>query len=351
MFVYNPAIFNMNFKNKKTSNEDKEQVEYTGSIQQNDLETNVAMPRRRFLIFIYTLGLALLHTDYNLIAPNLTQIADDFGFTEDERDTKLGGQIALAFFLCGVPSSFLAGWLCDKFDRRALIFAIVIMIGELACFATYFVNLFALLITLRSITGMAIGASLPCVYSVLGDLFQSEGRNASSGLIATSIGIGLGIGQAISGYLGPKYGWNLPFLVVSIPSFFVVFCTIMFLPEPKRGAAEQAVIEMREEKNATYKDATEDVTNLQSSIERVALQTDIENQEKGCIHPYYIAEAPSHASTLKMLRTPTMIILLIQGAPNAIPFGIISVYLNDYLSQDKGLSVEVRIRSSCRTLE
>lgn len=337
--------------NNKTSNKDEEQVEDAGSLQQNDLETNAPMPRRRLLIFLYTLGLALLHTDYNLIAPNLTQIADDFGFTEDERDTKLGGQIALAFFLCGVPSSFFAGWLCDKIDQRALIFSIVIMIGELACFATYFVNSFASLITLRSITGMAIGASLPCVYSVLGDVFRSEGRNASSGLIATSIGIGLGIGQAISGYLGPRFGWKLPFLVVSIPSFFVAFSTMMFLPEPKRGAVEEAVIEMENERNITHIDTAEDVTNLQSSIELVALQTDIENQEKGYMHSYYIAEAPSHASTLKMLRTPTIIILLIQGAPNVIPFGIISVYLNDYLSQDKGLSIEVRTSSSCRTLQ
>jgi len=37
----------------------------------------------------------------NLMAPNLTAIANDFGFTAAERDQKLGGEIALGFFVLG----------------------------------------------------------------------------------------------------------------------------------------------------------------------------------------------------------------------------------------------------------
>mmetsp|Transcript_1107 Transcript_1107/g.1992 ORF Transcript_1107/g.1992 Transcript_1107/m.1992 type:complete len:291 (+) Transcript_1107:2684-3556(+) len=195
-------------------------------------------PYRRKLVFLYVLAIGFLHADYNLLAPNLTEIAEEFGMSPDERDRKLGGEIALSFFLCGVPSALIVGWMVDRFNHRAAIFATVIVVGELSCFATYFVTSFAGLLATRSITGIAIGASMPVVYSVLGDLYQAQGRNAISGLIATSVGLGLGVGQAIAGYLGPTFGWRLPFLIVSIPSFFVGFFAF-FLPEPSRGGQEK----------------------------------------------------------------------------------------------------------------
>ena len=38
---------------------------------------------------------AVSHRTQNLMAPNLTAIAKDFGFSDEERDRKLGGEIAL----------------------------------------------------------------------------------------------------------------------------------------------------------------------------------------------------------------------------------------------------------------
>lgn len=62
--------------------------------------------------------------------------------------------------------------------------------------------------------------------------------------------------------------------------------------------------------------------------------------------PYYIIEMPSSRTTCNMLRVPSVVLLLVQGAPNVIPFGITSVFLNDYLSQDKGLTTEVSAKAS-----
>ena len=62
---------------------------------------------------IHMLTLILLYADHNLLSPNLTQIANEFGMSEQERDTKIGGQFSLAFYLLGVPSSLLFGWISD----------------------------------------------------------------------------------------------------------------------------------------------------------------------------------------------------------------------------------------------
>jgi len=58
----------------------------------------------------------------------------------------------------------------------------------------------------------------------------------------------------------------------------------------------------------------------------------------------YVIEILNSRTTCDMLRVPSVILILVQGAPNVIPFGITSVFLNDYLSQDKGLTTEVSIK-------
>lgn len=73
------------------------------------------------------------------MSPNLTAIADDFGFDAETRDRKLGGDISLAFFLVGAPASLVVGLLADTSDR-SLLFAWTVFIGEGACLATYFVK-------------------------------------------------------------------------------------------------------------------------------------------------------------------------------------------------------------------
>ena len=50
-------------------------------------------------VFLYALTLLAVFADQSIMSPNLTAIAHEFGFTDEERDEKLGGGVALAFFL------------------------------------------------------------------------------------------------------------------------------------------------------------------------------------------------------------------------------------------------------------
>jgi hypothetical protein len=43
------------------------------------------------------------------MAPNLSLIAKDFNMTNEERDTKLGGEVSLGFFIVGAPVCLLIG--------------------------------------------------------------------------------------------------------------------------------------------------------------------------------------------------------------------------------------------------
>ena len=70
---------------------------------------------------VMCLGLGLVFADQNLLAPNLTAIAEDLNLSEAERDYKLGGQIAFAFFLLGAPAAVLIGSLADYYPRTKLL--------------------------------------------------------------------------------------------------------------------------------------------------------------------------------------------------------------------------------------
>lgn len=80
-----------------------------------------------YMTALFTATAALLYADQNLLAPNLTAIAEDFGFDDQQRDRLLGGFIAAAFFGVGAPAALLFGWLSDRVNRCRLLFAAVML--------------------------------------------------------------------------------------------------------------------------------------------------------------------------------------------------------------------------------
>ena len=94
------------------------------------------LPAPRYaMIALLALTTLFVFADQNLMAPNLTAIARSFGFTDEERDQKLGGDIAVAFFLLGAPISLMVGAMTDEFNRKNL-FVAVVLLGEGPCLAT-----------------------------------------------------------------------------------------------------------------------------------------------------------------------------------------------------------------------
>lgn len=176
------------------------------------------------------------------------------GFDEKERDRKLGGDISLAFFLLGAPASMVNGCLTDSSDR-SVVFACTDseFIGEGACFATYWVQTYSYsqLYVCRAITGFSVGVggAVPLIYSVLGDLFAfaAEDMHAVSAVVSFGTGAGIAVGQAVAGFLGPVYGWRLPFLVVALPALITAAMVLFTVPDPQRGAMESSVIESQDD--------------------------------------------------------------------------------------------------------
>ncbi len=107
---------------------------------------------RSYMLGLIALAVILINADLNLLSPNLTQIADEFGFSQREKESKLGGVISIGFFLIGAPSALLFGFLSDRFNRIYLL-SFIIIFSETACLLTYFTDTYNQLLYCRVITG------------------------------------------------------------------------------------------------------------------------------------------------------------------------------------------------------
>eukprot|EP00521_Asterionellopsis_glacialis_P016124 CAMPEP_0195295422 /NCGR_PEP_ID=MMETSP0707-20130614/17353_1 /TAXON_ID=33640 /ORGANISM="Asterionellopsis glacialis, Strain CCMP134" /LENGTH=548 /DNA_ID=CAMNT_0040356651 /DNA_START=22 /DNA_END=1665 /DNA_ORIENTATION=+ len=335
----------------------------TCNVARDESSGDLTTWQRRRLVFCYMMTTILLYADMNLLAPNLTDIGEEFGFEDsDERDKKLGGHIALGFFLVGAPASFLIGWLTDSWRRGPLLF-VTIVVGELGCFMTYFTETYAGLFVCRVITGISVGGSLPIIYSVLGDAYQARSRSAVAAVVSSGTGIGIGLGHGLAGFMGDKYGWRAPFLVVSIPAFFFAIL-LLAVKEPERGEKERAKIEIDAERQRLARlkrtapqefqshngisvpEGAELVESSQAEIPHRTVETTIVNdcspvnKDREQFTPEQDELEISWKTTLEMLKTPTVALILLQGAPACLPFGVAAIYLNDYLNEDRGFTKE-----------
>ena len=241
------------------------------------------------LLFILSF---FLFADQNLMAPNLSQIADDFGFNDFEKDIKLGGEISLVFWLIGGFVTLFLGYLTDIVSRKKLLI-FVILFGEIPCLLTGFVENYNQFFWLRALTGIGIGGIIPITYSLIADYFPAKQRSTIVGYLGLVVGLGIAGGQLLAGMTGPVYGWKICFIIVAVPNFFILLLYILFGTEPQRGQS--------------------DLSNSSINLE----------------------------SLKKLLLKKTNILVFVQGAAGTVPWAVFFVFLVDYLASDVGFSIQI----------
>ena len=314
------------------------------------VESEPTLPRRRwYAVALLTVTSAFLYADQNLLSPNLSAVAEEFGFDDREKDLYLGGYLQLAFFVVGAPASLIIGWLADKTPRVRLL-AVVVAIGEAPCLGTFWVETYWQLFATRALTGVAVGGCLPLLFSVCGDLFPANERAYVATVLTVATGAGIALGQIMAGTVGPAFGWRVPFLLAAAPAILLALVAYLTIEEPERGAMEQAVLERARARHVEKN--TERDTGIRSpsgtTARPIAVGSattpprDARDARVGAAAavPFAYAAKIDLAKLRRQLRVPSNALILAQGLPGTVPWGMLNAYFVDYLHAQKGLAVE-----------
>lgn len=254
--------------------------------------------------FLLSVAFFFIWTPQNLLAPNLTQAALDFGYDDDnERDLYLGSYLALAASVLSLPVSAGIGFASDVVSSRRVLISATTLVGGLAAVCTSMAQTYPQLIVSRFIGGSAMSGSVPVVFSLLSDWFDDEERNAASSGFTAMMGAGIILGQVFAGWTGPTVGWRYSFLASGIITILLAMVTMLCLHEPIRGGKEKVLQKMIE--SGTRYDKKLSWSQFASS----------------------------------MTRNNSNFLLMMQGFFCNVPWGMMFVFLNDFLSQEKGLTV------------
>ena len=289
--------------------------------------------------YLLMLGMTFVYADSNLIAPNLTQMAREFKFDNQRRDEKLGGEIAFAFFLLGVPACVLIGILADKYSRVKL-FAFAIFLGQGPNLFISVVKTYEQLLAIRALTGIAVGGALPLVFSLIGDLFPAHRRSHASALVGVCMSFGVGMGQGIAGYVGSEYGWRTPFVVVAVPGVIVGFLFLASVKEPKRGIMDGNSYSSDDLVGVAASAGGGTHSSSHGTISGSGDGDGGQNNKEASVWEQIKTGAQTSWISIKwVLAVPTNKFALLQGIPGCVPWSVINAFMNDYLATNKGLSV------------
>mmetsp|Transcript_6412 Transcript_6412/g.13868 ORF Transcript_6412/g.13868 Transcript_6412/m.13868 type:complete len:763 (-) Transcript_6412:4-2292(-) len=254
---------------------------------------------------LLSLAFFFIWSPQNLLAPNLTQAAHDFGYGDNThaRDLYLGSNLALASSVLSLPFSALIGFASDVVSSRRILISVTTLVGGMAAIATGMSTTYPQLILSRFVGGSCMSGSVPVVFSLLSDWFDDKDRNAASSGFTAMMAGGMILGQVYAGCTGPTAGWRHSFYMSGILTIILSILVMVCVREPIRGGKEEVLREMLA-RGRKY--------------------------EKKLTWSQFVSSMTNHSSNC---------LLMLQGFFSNIPWGVMFVFLNDFLSQEKGLTV------------
>ncbi len=194
--------------------------------------------RRYGVLGILSLLTVINFVDRQVISILIEPIKRDLHVSDSIMGLLTGLPFALFYVVAGIPMARLA----DTGVRRTLLAACAGFWSAMTALCGLAGNFVQLLLTR---IGVAVGESggAPFTQSLVSDIFPKSQRATIFGILTASQAIGMALGVFIGGWLNMSVGWRMVFILTSLPGFLLALVLLMFVPEPRRGMADNVVVE------------------------------------------------------------------------------------------------------------
>ena len=128
--------------------------------------------------------------------------------------------------------------LCDCWGRRRLIIASVVLFGIFSL-ATIWVQSFSMLFVLRLLTGLGVGAAVPCMIPLISEYSPSRIVTQVITIVTCSWPLGAVLGGIICAKIIPIWGWQSVFVLAGVLPIVLAGFLLLYLPESIRFLAAQ----------------------------------------------------------------------------------------------------------------
>ncbi len=158
----------------------------------------------------------------------------------------LKGSLSLSVVQLGViGSSFmwtyacfgpLAGWLGDRWSRRKLITAGLVLWIVIAIL-TGFARSFAALVILRGVSGLSEAFYFPAAMSLISSYHGAATRSRAMAVHQSAVYVGSIGGGTLAGFIGQRSGWQASFWFFAALGVMVLVFVLLYLREPETDAS------------------------------------------------------------------------------------------------------------------
>lgn len=186
----------------------------------------------------YTIGILCLVGFFNYVDRQLLSILVEPIKAELQiSDTAIGLLTGIAFsafyVIAGIPLARLA----DRGNRRTLIAACLTVWSLATALCGFAQNYIHLALARIGVAGGEAG-SAPAIQSLIIDLFPASRRATMLGIFQAAMGVGIGAGYFLGGWLNTAFDWRTAFVVVSLPGVLLAVIMMLTVREPPRGLSD-----------------------------------------------------------------------------------------------------------------
>ncbi|MDC3953526.1 spinster family MFS transporter [Polyangium jinanense] len=186
---------------------------------------------RAILALLTALNL-LNYVDRFVVTAVGPRIQEHLGLSDKEL-----GLVTSAFMLGYFVTSPVFGWLGDRFPRKALI-AAGVLVWSAATAASGLAGALASLLAARVVVGVGEASYATLSPTIIDDVAPAKKKNRWLGVFYVAIPAGSALGFILGGLLEQRYGWRNAFYIAGGPGVLLALVALL-LHEPPRTLAQK----------------------------------------------------------------------------------------------------------------